>query len=83
MSSLILLFVKLVFRRFEFLDRCGFGTENLRGGLEWCAGRVRVTVCGCGAEAGKISRMPAGAGRKRAKNFNPGRTLLATDSTWW
>ena len=51
--------------------RCaaGAGWDGLWGG---CG----LEVCGGGAGAGKISQIPAGAGRKRTKNFNPRRTLL-------
>jgi len=43
-SSLILLLVRLVSSRYEFLDRCRFGTEKVQGvrRLGWCAWQVRV-----------------------------------------
>ena len=51
-------------------------------GLGWPAGRdgCGLEVCGCGAGAGKISQIHAGAGRERTKYFNPCRTLVWTES---
>ena len=49
--------------------RCKFGTETVWVGCE-------LEVCGGGAGTRKISQIPLGAGRKRAKTFQP-----AQDST--
>jgi len=69
MSSLILLLVRLVFRRNEFL----VVFRQVRVWDRKSAGRV-VTVCGAGAD--KISQTLEGAGRERTKKFNPHRTLV-------
>jgi len=43
------------------------------------AGRGGLEVRGCGAGAGKISQIPAGAGRGgRGQKINPRRTLAST-----
>ena len=51
-----------------------------------------LEVCGCRAGAGKISQIPAGAGRaglnfagagrERTKNFSPRRTLVCSGGSW-
>ena len=71
MSSLILLLVRLVFRRNEFL----VVFRQVRVWDRKSAGRARVVMV-CGAGADKISQTLEGAGRERTKKFNPHRTLV-------
>ena len=58
--------IALVMSFLYFSDRCGFETEKVRGGrgLGWSAGRGLA----------KFLKLL----RERTKNFNPRRTLIAT-----
>jgi len=81
---------------FIFRANCYFQGKLLFSGQIFSAPPVKrlpvrlcgcwLEVCGCGAEAGKISEIPAGAGRGGFRfcgcgagadeNFNPRRTLV-------
>jgi len=79
MTGLVLLLVKLVFRRYEFLVVFGQGRVCDR---KFGAGAIDVRVgfkfSGCGAIDVRVGFELSGCGGERAKNFNPRRTLFCT-----